>query len=139
MLEALKNSPEDKKLVEIAAKYLRGVKGTLVQQKKKDREKAMMMQAGGGTGTSTTLNQPQPPYSGLQKQQPQPQPQPQFAGPATAYHASRPPQFEGVPEREMPTYMYNQQQQQQRAQQGSNGHNLDDHDVESALRGFLGR
>ncbi|OAG12176.1 uncharacterized protein CC84DRAFT_1078202 [Paraphaeosphaeria sporulosa] len=46
MLEALKRSPEKKELVELAVKYLRGVKGTLVQGKKKEREKAMM-QAGG--------------------------------------------------------------------------------------------
>jgi hypothetical protein len=40
MLQALKNSPEKKELVDAAIKYLRGVKGALVQQKKKDREKA---------------------------------------------------------------------------------------------------
>ncbi|OAG20737.1 chromodomain-helicase-DNA-binding protein 4 [Alternaria alternata] len=42
MLEALKNSPEKKELVDAAIKYLRGVKGTLVQQKKRDREKAAL-------------------------------------------------------------------------------------------------
>jgi hypothetical protein len=42
MLQALKNSPEKKELVDAAIKYLRGVKGTLVQQKKRDREKAML-------------------------------------------------------------------------------------------------
>lgn len=40
MLAALKNSPEKKELIDAAAKYLRGVKGTLVQQKKRDRERA---------------------------------------------------------------------------------------------------
>jgi chromodomain-helicase-DNA-binding protein 4 len=40
MLAALKNSPEKKELIDLAAKYLRGVKGALVQQKKRDREKA---------------------------------------------------------------------------------------------------
>jgi hypothetical protein len=39
MIAALKNSPEKKELVEAAMKYLRGVKGTLVQRKKRDREK----------------------------------------------------------------------------------------------------
>ena len=41
MLQALKNSPEKKELVELAVKYLRGVKGALVQQKRRNREKAM--------------------------------------------------------------------------------------------------
>ncbi|ORY14692.1 PHD/FYVE-zinc-finger like domain-domain-containing protein [Clohesyomyces aquaticus] len=48
MLEALKNSPEKKELVDAAMKYLRGVKGTLVQKKKKDREKAAMLAMAGG-------------------------------------------------------------------------------------------
>ncbi|KAF2036763.1 hypothetical protein EK21DRAFT_106074 [Setomelanomma holmii] len=47
MLEALKNSPEKKELVDAAMKYLRGVKGTLVQQKKRDREKAAAALNGG--------------------------------------------------------------------------------------------
>lgn len=50
MIEALKRSPEDRELVDTAVKYLRGVKGTLVQQKKKDREKAAL-----ATGHSTSL------------------------------------------------------------------------------------
>jgi len=56
MLEALKNSPEKKELVDAAMKYLRGVKGTLVQQKKRDREKAALAKG-----------QPVPPptYSGM--------------------------------------------------------------------------
>lgn len=41
MLEALKNSTEPRHLVEAATKYLRGVKGHLVQRKKRDREKSM--------------------------------------------------------------------------------------------------
>ncbi|KAL5118562.1 hypothetical protein ACEQ8H_003577 [Pleosporales sp. CAS-2024a] len=40
MLEALKTSNEPKELVDLASKYLRGVKGTLVQFKKREREKA---------------------------------------------------------------------------------------------------
>ena len=41
MMQALKRSPESKELVDLATKYLRGVKGALVQQKKHKREKAM--------------------------------------------------------------------------------------------------
>jgi len=41
MLETLKNSTEPKHLVETATKYLRGVKGHLVQKKKREREKAL--------------------------------------------------------------------------------------------------
>lgn len=41
MLETLKSSTEPKHLVEAATKYLRGVKGHLVQKKKKEREKAL--------------------------------------------------------------------------------------------------
>lgn len=40
MLEALRNSPESKELIEMAKKYLTGVKGTIVQDKKKKAEKA---------------------------------------------------------------------------------------------------
>jgi hypothetical protein len=50
MLEALKNSSESRALVETAVKYLRGVKGTLVQKKKKDREKAMGIVHGAPVG-----------------------------------------------------------------------------------------
>lgn len=40
MLVALKSSPEEKELIDLAIKYLRGVKSALVQQKRRDREKA---------------------------------------------------------------------------------------------------
>jgi chromodomain-helicase-DNA-binding protein 4 len=56
MLEALKHSPEKKELVDAAMKYLRGVKGTLVQQKKRDREKAVAL----NRGTPPTLAAPKP-------------------------------------------------------------------------------
>jgi chromodomain-helicase-DNA-binding protein 4 len=46
MLEALRSSNEPKELVDAAVKYLRGVKGTLVQQKKRDREKAIAAKNG---------------------------------------------------------------------------------------------
>lgn len=39
MLQALKSSNESRELVDVAMKYLRGVKGTLVQQKRRDKEK----------------------------------------------------------------------------------------------------
>lgn len=38
MLEALKRSQEPRDLVEAAVKYLKGVKGHLVQKKKRERE-----------------------------------------------------------------------------------------------------
>jgi chromodomain-helicase-DNA-binding protein 4 len=41
MMQALKRSPESKELIDLAVKYLRGVKGTLVQSKKREREKAL--------------------------------------------------------------------------------------------------
>ena len=66
MLLALKSSPEKKELVEAAVKYLRGVKGTLVQQKKKDREKAEALKSG------VPLPMPaigRPPNPGQQKSQ----------------------------------------------------------------------
>lgn len=44
MLEALRNSPEEKHLVQLAMKYLRGVKGTLVQTKKLKAQKAAQQQ-----------------------------------------------------------------------------------------------
>lgn len=45
MLKALKNSPEKKELVDAAIKYLRGVKGALVQSKRRARER-LALQAG---------------------------------------------------------------------------------------------
>ena len=53
MLQALKQSSEPKYLVDAATKYLRGVKGTLVQAKKVAREKAeraRMAEAGNSAG-----------------------------------------------------------------------------------------
>ncbi|CAI6326909.1 unnamed protein product [Periconia digitata] len=40
MLEALKSSPEKKEIVDAATKYLRGVKGHLVQLKKKEKDRS---------------------------------------------------------------------------------------------------
>jgi hypothetical protein len=40
MLDQLRNSPEDRQIVEAASKYLKGVKGHLVQNKKNARKQA---------------------------------------------------------------------------------------------------
>ena len=50
MLEALKYSSEPRHLVEAATKYLRGVKGHLVQKKKRDMEKAAAAAASAAMG-----------------------------------------------------------------------------------------
>ena len=119
MLRALKNSPEKKEHVEAAVKYLRGVKGTLVQQKKKDRERAMMQAQGivpnrqpyggplalPGHHPPTTYNGPDHAIAGS------------VSSHSSAQHAKLP-------------------QQQHRPLQPPA---LEDDAVESALRGFLGR
>lgn len=57
MIEALKQSAEPKHLVEAAMKYLRGVKGTLVQHKKQVKEKAAAKEnAPGPSGPYGQLN-----------------------------------------------------------------------------------
>ncbi|KAF2739672.1 chromodomain-helicase-DNA-binding protein 4 [Polyplosphaeria fusca] len=87
MLEALKNSPEKRELVDAAVKYLRGVKGTLVRAKKKDREKAMMSNASLNTQMGVQGHPPKPPNvmdSSAQRSQPQQgQPRPPYTGHAT--------------------------------------------------------
>ncbi|KAF2274723.1 uncharacterized protein EI97DRAFT_434949 [Westerdykella ornata] len=154
MLEALKNSPEDKRLIEAAAKYLRGVKGTLVQQKKRDREKAMMLAAGGGGAV---------PGAGLTRPPQQQQQQPAAGGYQRYEQHGNPPSYMGPPQREVPNtaaggpipvvpgsvgshiqgqrngFQQQQQQQQQRRAQQVQDRDRDDHAVESALRGFLGK
>lgn len=52
MIEALKQSAEPKHLVEAAMKYLRGVKGTLVQHKKQVKEKAAAKEHGTGPASA---------------------------------------------------------------------------------------
>ncbi|KAF2465544.1 uncharacterized protein BDR25DRAFT_346076 [Lindgomyces ingoldianus] len=143
MLEALKTSPEKKELVEAATKYLRGVKGHLVQKKKKDREKAMMLATGGR------------PLPHLQ------------APPAVANEEGLPmqmQQYPGPPRRELPQSLQggvhtalapgsvgsalrasvqgapvqSQQRQQQPGQlSGTNNAGIPDHVVEGALRRYL--
>lgn len=114
MIAALKNSPEDKELVETALKYLRGVKGTLVQQKKKDREKAMALQVPGAVADNATPNSVSwryPPQAKKQTAQP-----------------PQPAQFQGGHQQPL-----QHAQPQYHAQQP-----IEDSVVEGALRGYLG-
>ncbi|KAE8862308.1 hypothetical protein PTNB29_04870 [Pyrenophora teres f. teres] len=147
MLEALKNSPEKKELVEAAMKYLRGVKGTLVQQKKKDREKAALAKG-----------QPlaAPPYSGVGR----PPKNAYMRPPDAAYGVGAGPQPggfpKGLPQHDVPSGYHgpvnaqpgssdiqgqrtsvHDQMTQQMAQQ-MHGQGYDEQHVERALRGFLG-
>jgi superfamily II DNA or RNA helicase len=154
MLEALKNSPEKKELVDAAMKYLRGVKGTLVQQKKRDREKAALA-AGQPIPPPTQTGTSRPPKSAY------PRPpgatngttngsSPGPSGPPGApshepprSYAPYPPQGQGhvqvaqgsvgsIPQGQQRTFAQQQQMVQQMQGQG-----FDDQQVESALRGFL--
>jgi chromodomain-helicase-DNA-binding protein 4 len=133
MLAALKNSPEKKELIDLAVKYLRGVKGTLVQQKKKDRERAegrnqnlvatnaAVAAATGGRG----FNMAAGPL-------PQPGAQPSQKSMQGQYLASVPPsqQLNGA---RFDTQQY---------PPGRTGHvagQFEERDVENALGGFLGQ
>ncbi|KAH8730753.1 PHD/FYVE-zinc-finger like domain-containing protein [Phaeosphaeriaceae sp. PMI808] len=133
MLKALKNSPEKKELVDLAVKYLRGVKGTLVQQKKRDKEKGALQKAGTSSGPGSEMS-----------------------GVPASYPGQAPSISGGSPQREVPTWYQapggvatgrpgfpppGQQmmaaQQQMNLQQGGRGQ-LNEQDMASALRGFLG-
>ncbi|KAL1594503.1 hypothetical protein SLS60_010263 [Paraconiothyrium brasiliense] len=151
MLEALKSSPEKKELVDLAVKYLRGVKGTLVQQKKKDKEKAMM-QAGGmpltniGRPPLAAYNPSQGSYvpgtltpgggfqatNGVRQQYPPSRPVYGSAGSQIPGHASQQNGHTEPPRGGAQQGRWEQQGQLQNATP------IDDHHVESALRGFLG-
>lgn len=132
MLLALKNSPEDKELVDAAVKYLRGVKGALVQQKKKDRERATVQTQGGNPATDNTVTipswhprqtlafhghgetihgvrSPAPPAISQENES--------RSGGSAAGNLRRPPALQGT---------------------GATRQPIDDHQVESALRNFLG-
>lgn len=52
MLEALRKSTESKELVLLAAKYLRGLKGHIVQKKKRERESVDGGTGGGGVAVN---------------------------------------------------------------------------------------
>ncbi|KAF1945307.1 hypothetical protein EJ02DRAFT_451612 [Clathrospora elynae] len=141
MLEALKRSPESKELVDMALKYLRGVKGTLVQQKKKDREKAMLAKG---------LNAPPPTNLGFGRQ-------PKNAG-STRLNGAGPSVpavgvLAGAPRREVPasysgpmnaapgsvgSHMQDRTIALQQMAQQMQGQGFVDQQAESALRGFLG-
>lgn len=139
MLEALKNSPEKKELVDAAMKYLRGVKGTLVQQKKRNREKAQAQAQGLPPPPATLQSQPLPTQGGQVMGRP-PLVQ-QLSGPPPRHV---PPQYRGamnvVPGSVgslIPGQHASQQQQQRAMQLQAQG--ADDRQVENALRGYLAR
>jgi chromodomain-helicase-DNA-binding protein 4 len=142
MLEALRNSNEPKELVDLASKYLRGVKGTLVQQKKRDREKAAAVR----NGTAPAQRQ-QPvnagtyvPYvtSGVPNKAPHAHAHAQYMTPFG-------PLAREIPEREVPAWYQGPNEarqmttadQMRRLQMQANGQ-MNEHDMESALRGYLG-
>jgi chromodomain-helicase-DNA-binding protein 4 len=144
MLEALKNSPEQRELVDAAMKYLRGVKGTLVQQKKRDRDKAATL-ANGGVPPAPVPTASRPVKTNT------------AAGPRYSSHAlsglsnGAASQFpDGPPQREVPSWykgpvgpeqtpatILTQAEQQRMSQMQAQGHN--EEEMESALRGFLGQ
>jgi chromodomain-helicase-DNA-binding protein 4 len=147
MLEALRNSNEPKELVDAAMKYLRGVKGTLVQQKKRDREKAAAVKNGAlpGPAKSRALPPnsggyvPYGPSSSLSEVVPQ------FpTGPPTQYPI-------GLPQRDMPSWYKESEgagpsrpagskswaDKQKMLQMQAQGR-VNEEEMESALRGFLG-
>lgn len=144
MLQALKNSPEKRELIELATKYLRGVKGTLVQQKKRDREKAAglgqnmaltnaaVAAATGRPGMLSVASGPLPaPAGGSQKSSLSNQ----HTGLAReSFVPYVPPhlQHNGAAQR---THL--QQQGARAVQTGHAAGQFDEADVENALRGFL--
>jgi chromodomain-helicase-DNA-binding protein 4 len=143
MLEALRNSNEPKELVDAATKYLRGVKGTLVQQKKRDREKAAAIANG-------TL----PPTAGAVKSRPPPSAPGVYApqnGGAHQFPTGAPTQYPtGPPQHEVPSWYQISEAgpsrpagqrtlaEQQRMLQMQAYGQLNEEEMESALRGYLG-
>lgn len=132
MLEALKSSPEKKELVDLAIKYLRGVKGTLVQSKKREKEKALKMAGGGGgsipapnVGHADLARAHLPPLAVPVPNQGHPLgPQPGFQ-PMKGAPAPPGPNRGGQPGRWIAPH--------------PTAPPMDDHQVENALRGFLGQ
>lgn len=143
MLEALKNSPEKKELVDAALKYLRGVKGTLVQQKKKDREKAELLKNGGQLPAPTLARPPKnTPSTQMQRHVSQNVP----LQPPSSYSATLPGRDDPnayvrytPPVNPATGSVGSHLQQQQRAMQMQAQGGYEDQEVESALRGFLGQ
>jgi chromodomain-helicase-DNA-binding protein 4 len=145
MLEALKNSPEKRELVDAAMKYLRGVKGTLVQQKKKDREKAAALANGGVPPVSvpTTGRPPKTNTAAAGVRYSPYAPSGSSSGAASQFP-------NGPPQREVPSWykcplgsehtpatMRTQAEQQRVLQMQAQGVNVEE--MENALRGFLGQ
>jgi chromodomain-helicase-DNA-binding protein 4 len=143
MLEALRNSNEPKELVDAATKYLRGVKGTLVQQKKRDREKAAAIANG-------TL----PPTAGPAKSRPplgNPSTYAAQNGEVHQFLTAPPTQYPiGPLQREVPSWYQGSEagpsrpagqiivaEQQRMLQMQAHGQ-LNEKEMESALRGYLG-
>jgi chromodomain-helicase-DNA-binding protein 4 len=145
MLVALKSSNEEKGLVDAAMKYLRGVKGTLVQQKKKDREKAearKLVEQGLPVPTPAPASVGRPPkqrVNGVSGGGSVPpggflNGMPRRDGPLSHQGVSEPvPGSVGSALQEQRTFAQQQMVQQMQ------GQGFDDQQVESALRGFLGQ
>jgi chromodomain-helicase-DNA-binding protein 4 len=144
MLEALRNSNEPKELVDAATKYLRGVKGTLVQQKKRDREKAAAI-ANGTLPPTTDASKLRPPPGNPGAHVPY---QAQN-GAAHRFPTGLPAQY-GPPQREVPSWYQGSEagpsrpagqrtvaEQQRMLQMQAHGQ-LNEEEMESALRGYLG-
>ncbi|KAF2830729.1 hypothetical protein CC86DRAFT_343714 [Ophiobolus disseminans] len=140
MLAALKNSPEDPRIIEQAVKYLRGVKGTLVQQKKRHQEKVAALNGGPppapAPAKSRVLNK-----SGRYV----PYVPPTSLGALASQYPIGPPQqgapnwhqgpSDGAPGR---SGMQLTPDEQQRMLQMQVHGQLNEHEMENALRGFLG-
>jgi chromodomain-helicase-DNA-binding protein 4 len=145
MLEALRNSNEPKELVDLAAKYLRGVKGTLVQQKKRDREKAAAIAQNGGVAPPVPPKSLRPPTIARTYMA-------QSAS-GTASGDPMAPSLQhsntfGPPQREVPSWykgpgdaapgrQMTHAEQQRMLQMQAQGQ-VNEQEMESALRGFLG-
>jgi chromodomain-helicase-DNA-binding protein 4 len=152
MLKALKSSPEKKELVDLAMKYLRGVKGNLVQLKKRELEKSTMQAAGipvprvgrpplsPGHAADGSSAQPVASSNGTRTGCGQP---PQGFGESLplrdvppTYHAPVDPAPGSVGSHLLGQGQHGGAAQQQRARPGPA---VEDSDVENALRGYLGR
>jgi hypothetical protein len=132
MLKALKSSNESRELVDVAVRYLRGVKGTLVQQKRRDREKlegARQNMGATNAAASAALGPMPGGWAGALA-----------GGPAQQRlgHAGIRGGPDGTRDAYRP-YVHPQQQAVPGMGQAQAEGRFDEGDVESALRGFLGR
>ncbi|KAF1912720.1 PHD/FYVE-zinc-finger like domain-containing protein [Ampelomyces quisqualis] len=141
MLEALKNSNESKELVDAAMKYLRGVKGTLVQQKKRDREKAAATAQNGGVPPAIAPLKPRAPLNNTVKHVPY---APPTGASSSQYYAGDQTRHPNAhPQREVPWYAPIRKpkppEPQQGAVQAQGEDQYQEQHVANALRGFLGQ